>query len=637
MTLTLLAVAWLLTYLVHSTILLGGAWLLSAARIVRSPVARDTLWKVCLVGGILTATVYSAFPYQPYSAHYLLPGVARAALVPAAVPGDPPAAAARVDVTPRTGAARRAPDVGVTSGAWAAEQASAHVPVAASLTAGRSPWSWPFVVIGVWLFGAALFLVRVVRCRLRLSRQLGERREITEGPLVAMLESLRAAAGARRRFRLTVSSELAGPVAMGAGEICLPERALTSLAPDEQRAVLAHELGHLVRQDPLWLGLSAACESLFFFQPLNRLARQRVQEAAEYLCDDWAVHQTGGSLTLARCLAEVATWIEAAPRAVPVSGMASNRSQLVERVHRLLEGAQPSARRMKWGVPLAALALSTVAFAAPGISPPCDQDEGAASAQDSPSWAGAARQGEPRAWATIRDAHVIVFHDGFAPRLTGQGHLGIRRGGRAIELGDGQRLLLNGREPSDDDEVEVCETDSLRIVDADGHTLWRLEPVRVEPEQSRGLGLAGRWPGDAWSRTKARFDTESRAWDESRSWSGRDLVEDRFDSLGAQFDSLGRRLDALDTTDLDAVSRAADELSEQVTRAVRAQVVPKLLGVQDAAVRISAEVAPRLAEIGTHVVAEVVPAIVQGLCDGGLCDDSSAPVTRHKVLPKHRR
>jgi hypothetical protein len=114
-------------------------------------------------------------------------------------------------------------------------------------------------------------------------------------------------------------------------------------------------------------------------------------------------------------------------------------------------------------------------------------------------------------------------------------------------------------------------------------------------------------------------------------------MEDRFDSLGAQFDSLGRRLDALDTTDLDAVSRAADELSEQVTRAVRAQVVPKLLGVQDAAVRISAEVAPRLAEIGTRVVAEVVPAIVQGLCDGGLCDDSSAPVTRHKVLPKHRR
>ena len=41
MTLTLLVVAWLLTYLVHSTILLGGAWLLSAARVVRSPVARD--------------------------------------------------------------------------------------------------------------------------------------------------------------------------------------------------------------------------------------------------------------------------------------------------------------------------------------------------------------------------------------------------------------------------------------------------------------------------------------------------------------------------------------------------------------------------------------------------------------------
>jgi beta-lactamase regulating signal transducer with metallopeptidase domain len=651
MTLTLLVVAWLLTYLVHSTILLGGAWLLSAARIVRSPVATDVLWKVCLVGGILTATVYSAFPYQPYSAHVLLPGVSRAALAAGAQRLDLPVAAA---------------SAGALSPAWASpvsavirsarrtaaplvQPMAAATPIANPQAAAPSLWSWPYVILGVWLLGAVLFLVRVQRCRRRFARQLRDRREITGGPLVAMLDSLRATAGARRPIRLTTSSELAGPVAMGAAEICIPERALTALSPAQQRAVLAHELGHLVRQDPIWLGLSVACESLLFFQPLNVLARRRVQEAAEFLCDDWAVHQTGGSLTLARCLAEVATWIETAPRAVMVSGMASNRSQLLERVHRLLEGAQPSVRRMRSAVPLAALALSTVAFAAPGISPPCDQDEGVPAAQASSSWARAARQGGPHAWATIRDAHLITFRDGFAPRLTGQGHLGIRRGGRAIELGDGQRLLLNGREPRDDREIEVCETDSVQIVDAEGRTLWQLEPVRVAPERATGWAEAGSAP-ESWSTAEsqglgeARARLETRARDERRVRDGVRVRDEtrvrgvgRLDSLDDELDSLGSRFDALDTVDVEAVARAAVLLGERVTHAVDVHVVPELVRAQDAAVLVSAGLAPRLAEIGTRVATEVVPALVRGLCDGGLCDDGGAPPRKsRKVLSKHR-
>ncbi len=140
-------------------------------------------------------------------------------------------------------------------------------------------------------------------------------------------------------------------------------------------------------------------------------------------------------------------------------------------------------------VPVAALALSSMAFAAPGVSPPRDQGEtlGAAAASSAPAvW-----QGPAQAWATIRDGHVLAFRDGFAPRLTGQGHLGIRRGGRMIELAEGQRLLVNGREPSDDAIVEIRSSDSLQIVDSDGRTLWRIAPVRVSRERSDGLRDVG--------------------------------------------------------------------------------------------------------------------------------------------------
>ena len=485
MALILLVLAWLLTYLLHSSILLGGAWLLSAARIVRSPVAREVVWKVCLVGGILTATVYSLSPYQPYAAHLLLPSVPASARA-SSVLDAPMVTAGRIAPSHSM---RRSPVAPATRRVTAAPDPLAAVP---ATTYDLPSATWPQVLLGLWMLGTIVLLARLFVLRLRLHRSLRGRREIAGGSLALMLESLRAAAGVRRRIRLTTSAELAGPVAMGASEICLPARALTALDPAQQRAVLAHELGHLVRQDPLWLGVAAACESLFFFQPLNRVARRRIQEAAEYLCDDWAVHQTGGSLTLAKCLAEVATWMDAGQRAVPVAGMAENRSQLVERVHRLVEGVE-SPRGLRMAVPVAALALSSMAFAAPGVSPPCDQADQAPAARASAGAGGsAAWQGDSQNWVMIRDGRVLVFHDGFAPRLTGQGHLGIRDGGRRIELTEGQRLLVNGHAPRDEGTVEVCETMSLAIVGRDGQTLWRIEPVRVAREQTMASAPASK-------------------------------------------------------------------------------------------------------------------------------------------------
>jgi len=117
--------------------------------------------------------------------------------------------------------------------------------------------------------------------------------------------------------------------------------------------------------------VTAAClaERIAFFQPLNRLARRRMQESAEYLCDEWAVRRTGSGVFLAKCLAKVAEWMDASPRAVPVAGMAEERSHLVARVRRLLDATPfPAApgRRL-----LAAASVSTVLIAllaVPGVS-----------------------------------------------------------------------------------------------------------------------------------------------------------------------------------------------------------------------------------------------------------------------------
>src|SRR4029078_1135700 len=83
---------------------------------------------------------------------------------------------------------------------------------------------------------------------------------------------------------------------------------------------------------------------VLWIQPLNRLARRRIATSAEYLCDEWAVRRTGSGVALARCLAQVAEWIQTVPLGVPVAGMAEERSLLVSRVEKLLAGGRADPR-----------------------------------------------------------------------------------------------------------------------------------------------------------------------------------------------------------------------------------------------------------------------------------------------------
>src|SRR2546426_11572527 len=48
--------AWLLTYLIHSTVLLGIAWLVTRRRRLE-PAASDLLWKVALLASLVTGTI----------------------------------------------------------------------------------------------------------------------------------------------------------------------------------------------------------------------------------------------------------------------------------------------------------------------------------------------------------------------------------------------------------------------------------------------------------------------------------------------------------------------------------------------------------------------------------------------------
>ena len=617
MALALVAVAFLLTYLVHSTMLLGGAWALSATGVVKTPHARDWLWKVCLAGGLVTATVQAASPYRGLGRTFRLSQAAYPARPEAAPPGDPAASGAAPGAA--TSAGR---DAGSRASVSAGSEPAARSAAPTAAFSGSAPYTltsdpgssvppiWLFA-LGAWMLIAAGLLVRLAVRRRGFCRRLASRHELTGGPVVEMLESLRVGAGVRRRIRLRASADLTGPVAMGSSEICLPERALTALSAAEQRAVLAHELAHLVRRDPVWLAVSVVVENLFFFQPLNRLARQRGQEAAELICDDWAVHHTGASLTLAKCLAEVATWMHGRRGPVPIAGMAEHGSQLVRRVQRLLNGAETRSRRgLRLALPVGALALSTMAFAAPNVAPPYPPVQAPAPLAPRPVAAVAApplvRQGEPHTWATVRGGRLITFSRGWAPRISGTGRIGIRRGGRAIELVDGQRLEVNGRDVAEGADIAVPDGDTLRIKDGEGRVEWTLDPVRVSPA-----------PAVAWAEPQLGGDSVQ-------------ALADLGDSLTLVAADLAPEL-----------ARIAPRVAAGV-RGELDRMAPELARLQDEGVReglrIAATVAPRLAELSARISAQVAqeigPAIARAFGDSA-CDADSA-ASRRPPEPNRR-
>jgi len=333
--------AWLLTYLIHSTVLLGVAWLVTR-RWRLEPAASDLLWKVALLAGLVTGTIQSRLPLSTPAA-VTLP----VATLPQSVPPSQPAS----------------PALGATG-------SSVQPPAQQSSGASVAPaLSLPLVAVLLWSMIALASCLYYVARRLILVGRLADRRPVSDGPLAATLAELKFTTGFRRRVRLTMARTISSPVALGLSEICVPELALSELGAEQQRSMLAHELAHLARRDSLWLAGASLIERFFFFQPLNRLARRELETTAEYLSDEWAMRKTGSAVSLAKCLATVAEWIQASPLGVPVAGLAERRSLLVSRIARLLEGGLSSspASRRGWALAATLGVMATVA-AAPRVS-----------------------------------------------------------------------------------------------------------------------------------------------------------------------------------------------------------------------------------------------------------------------------
>src|SRR6185503_10874256 len=142
---------------------------------------------------------------------------------------------------------------------------------------------------GVWLasvaVGAVVLFMAYRRFREAAARSSEKGSEFLDGALAHIQDR----SGLRHPVVVTVGDRYASPIAIGSREICVPRRALHELSHHELESMLAHELAHVKRRDGAWLLAARVIEVAFLFQPLNRLARRRMVEAAEFAADEWAV------------------------------------------------------------------------------------------------------------------------------------------------------------------------------------------------------------------------------------------------------------------------------------------------------------------------------------------------------------
>lgn len=394
---------WLTTYAVHSTVLIAAIWLLTSAIPKLSLGTREMLWKVALLGPLLTTTVLQVSGVPSVWGQLPLPQALRSESATSTQPAAAPSVATAEPVVEQRIVRHRTGELEITAIRQRDGRAAAAAAIVPAAPSPATPSPWPMVLLGLWIAGAAVAVGRLAWAAHRLRKQLHGRRDVIEDPVLDGFLDLCSKAELKKRPRLTASSHLRSPIALGHREICLPERAVDSLTPQQQRGMLAHEMAHLLRRDPLWTLVVAVVEAVFFFQPLNHLARRKIQEVAEFQCDDWAARQSGTGVHLAKCLAEVATWVEDGPPLGPVvTAMADRSSPIVRRITRLLHERRQGGRVHPAGrVAITVGTLGLMIALVPGVS---QAELGSQASAPGTTLASASGAATP---------HAVIFEDHF--------------------------------------------------------------------------------------------------------------------------------------------------------------------------------------------------------------------------------
>lgn len=309
---------------------------------------------------------------------------------------------------------------------------------------GLNDQTQPFLpaVVWTWLGGIAiaqaLLAVRFIRLRRFIRSTTPAARAVA-----AMVEEISFDIGLSRPPQVRCA-DIRSPMVAGRRStfLVVPRAFGETHPPAEMRALLAHELAHILRRDYSRNVLQLFATSLLWWHPGAWLIYVRIRHERECASDETAVRLTGSAASLANALFRLAD----ASMATETVLIAADSSGLADRISRL---AEPQGCRARETIP-PFLAGAFVALTAIIVAASSTASHGEALTR-----AYAASAVGPSTVFTIR------AHDPAGPFLVKM----VRGRVVAIEL---------GREPVPLDQV-VQRGDTVRVVGEAGQELLRLE------------------------------------------------------------------------------------------------------------------------------------------------------------------
>lgn len=217
--------------------------------------------------------------------------------------------------------------------AVAVESAVASEPAAVAVT--RIPWN--AVGVAIYLCGVLAMLGHLAAQRWRVHRLGRDADVVTDQQWLSLVAEGAAILGVQRPVRLLRSRTATMPMAFGTRRpaILVPATADTWDA-DRRRAVVLHELAHVVRLDCLTQWGACAMRAVYWCHPGAWWLVSRIRLEREFACDDLVLAAGAPPQDYARHLLDIA-YAFGGGRAPALAVRMARRSQLEGRLRALLD------------------------------------------------------------------------------------------------------------------------------------------------------------------------------------------------------------------------------------------------------------------------------------------------------------
>ena len=374
-------------FMIASTVLMGSVWLLEKVGVINSPDMSETAWKFAIAASFISLLPVSLTPNsltipieQTFATEYgaVTPGQTNRtpqnerrdsvrdrrptlqAPPQAEEPRERPVLVAPIQGTVDVPQEQADPVVRDDA------SATPTLPIGATETeapSNASP-SLDILLIGTWIGLALIALGALVASYFRAVKSLGDRERVpAEHHANRTLRALCEQVDIKHVPYLTRSSAINSPVCLPRREICLPDWAFEDMDEKALDSLIAHELAHMLRRDPVMMIFTQTLCRVFFFQPLFALARRRLEDNAELAADQWAATHLSTAKAVATALYTCTQKITEKRQLQWGLAMAGDKSILKQRVERLLKADGSSfsnAGRLKRGGLAAALLVAVL-------------------------------------------------------------------------------------------------------------------------------------------------------------------------------------------------------------------------------------------------------------------------------------